>query len=181
MNSLFDFLTLLVIGFLALRGLRKGFIDEAIKVVSLGVSIVFSIKYHGIGLSIMKNFFPVSEGLQVVLGFLIVFIGVYLTFQVLGSILKGLVRMLKLVWVDKTLGLGFGAVKGLIVMCLVVWFVSVFPELKLEDGLKKKSVLYPVLEQVKDDVSHLFHLEGNLTKIGDSLREIFGLRGLGSG
>ncbi|RKY54393.1 MAG: hypothetical protein DRP92_01145, partial [Candidatus Neomarinimicrobiota bacterium] len=60
MNSLFDFLTLLVIGFLALRGLRKGFIDEAIKVVSLGVSIVFSIKYHGIGLSIMKNFFPVS-------------------------------------------------------------------------------------------------------------------------
>ena len=89
--------------------------------------------------------------------------------------------MLKLVWVDKTLGLGFGAVKGLIVMCLVVWFVSVFPELKLEDGLKKKSVLYPVLEQVKDDVSHLFHLEGNLTKIGDSLREIFGLRGLGSG
>lgn len=178
MNSLFDFLTLLVIGLLAMRGLRKGFIDEAIKVISLGASIIFSIKYHGIGLSIMRNFFPASKGLQVVLGFLVVFVGIYLIFQVLGSILKGLVRMLKLVWVDKTLGLGFGAIKGLIIMCLVVWFVSVFPELKLEEGLKEKSVLYPVLEQVKNDVSRLFNLEDNLTRIGDSLREIFGLHGL---
>jgi len=174
-NNIFDFITLIIIGFLALRGFKRGLIEEAVKLIALGFSTVLSIKYYSVGVSLVKNFFPSAEGVQVVLGFLIVFIVIYLAFYLLGTIVKGLIQMLRLVWLDKTLGLAFGGLKGVVIMCLVIWLISVFPELTIDKQIREKSVLYPVLNRVKTDVTKIFHISDELDNIGNSIRSIFNL------
>lgn len=172
MLTIFDIIVIAVIGTLAFLGLRRGLISEAVKLIGIIVSVIVAINYYTLALKLLANIFSFSEGLQVIVSFLIVFLVTYLAIQLLGAILKRIVRVLRLGWFDHIFGLLFGAIKGLVIIICIVWILSIFPEIGLEEKLHS-SFTYPLLYRIEQGVITTFNLEDELEGFQKSLRELF--------
>jgi len=138
MYTLFDLIVIILVGVLGFIGMRRGLIEEALKLIGMIVASTFAVRFYGLGVALIQDIFNISEGVQTVIGFIIVFLIVYLSIQLLASILKRIVSTLKLVWLDRLSGLAFGALKGILIMSIVAWCFSIFSETlfvkKLEDS-----------------------------------------------
>jgi len=173
MYNLFDFIVIAVVGLLAFFGLRKGLIEEAIKLIGLVLALFVGVKYYRLGDSLVKSIFSFSEGVQTVVGFIIVFLVVYLTLQIVSYLLKRFIRSLNLVWLDRAAGFVFGTLKGIAIMTIFVWMISVFPELGIEKRLKASSQLYILLEKVEYRVVRTFEFEDELEALRNGFRKLF--------
>jgi membrane protein required for colicin V production len=172
MLTIFDIIVIAVIVILAFFGLRRGLTSEAVKLIGIIVSVIIAVNYYTIALKLFTNIFSFSEGLQVVVSFLIVFLVTYFVIQLLGSILKRIIRALKLGWFDHIFGLLFGAIKGLVIVTCIVWIISIFPEIGLEKKLHS-SLTYPLLYRIEQKVITTFSLEDDLEGFQKSLRKLF--------
>jgi membrane protein required for colicin V production len=126
MYGLFDLIVLVVVTVLGFAGLRRGLIEEAFKLVGLVLGLYLAMRYYSLGIWLIKGIFSIAEGIQTVVGFLIVFLIIYFTVKLIAMILKRLVRALSLVWLDRLAGLCFGALKALLIMAIVVWCINIF-------------------------------------------------------
>lgn len=173
MFSLFDFIVLVVIAVFAFSGLRRGFVDEAVRLIGLTLAIYAGVRYHYLGIKLVSKLLSISESVQSIISFVIIFLAVYLAIQMVGSILKSVVRTLKLVWLNRIAGLIFGAVKGVVIIAVVVWFISLFPELGIERRVKSSSNSYPLISNFKDKAISTFRLENELNSLRYRIRKIF--------
>jgi len=126
MYSLFDLIVLVVVAFLGFTGLRRGLIEEAFKLIGLVLGSYLAVRYYSLGIWLIKDIFSIAEGVQTVVGFLIVFLIVYFVVKILAMILKRLVKALSLVWLDRLTGFCFGALKALLLMAIVIWCINIF-------------------------------------------------------
>ncbi len=173
MYNLFDLVVVVVVGLFAFFGLRKGLIEEAIRLIGLVLASFAGVKYYYLGVGLVKSIFSFSEGVQTVIGFILIFLIVYLTLQIVSSMLKRVIRSLNLAWVDRTAGLIFGTLKGITIMTIIVWMISVFPELGLEKRLKTISPAYILLVEFKCGIVKTFKVEDELEALRNSLRKLF--------
>ena len=173
MYNLFDLVVVVVVGLFAFFGLRKGLIEEAIRLIGLVVASFAGVKYYYLGVGLVKSIFSFSEGVQTVIGFILIFLIVYLALQIVSSMLKRIIRSLNLAWLDRTAGLIFGTLKGITIMTIIVWMISVFPELGLEKRLKTISPAYVLLVEFKCEIVKTFKVEDELEALRNSLRKLF--------
>ncbi len=173
MYNLFDLIVIAVVGLLAFFGLRRGLIEEAIRLIGLVLASFAGIKYYKLVAGLVKSIFSFSEGVQTVVGFIIVFLVVYLTLQIVSYLLKRFIRSLNLVWLDRAAGFVFGTFKGIAVMTIFVWMISAFPELGIEKRLKGSSPTYILLVKVKYGVVRTFKIEDELEALRNSFRKLF--------
>ncbi|MBL7134973.1 MAG: CvpA family protein [Candidatus Marinimicrobia bacterium] len=173
MYNLFDLVVVVVVGLFAFFGLRKGLIEEAIRLIGLVLASFAGVKYYYLGVGLVKSIFSFSEGVQTVIGFILIFLIVYLALQIVSSMLKRIIRSLNLAWVDRTAGLIFGTLKGITIMTIIVWMISVFPELGLEKRLKTISPAYILLLEFKCGIVKTFKVEDELEALRNSLRKLF--------
>lgn len=173
MYNLFDLVVVVVVGLFAFFGLRKGLIEEAIRLIGLVVASFAGVKYYYLGVGLVRSIFSFSEGVQTIIGFILIFLIVYFALQIVSSMLKRIIRSLNLAWLDRTAGLIFGTLKGITIMTIIVWMISVFPELGLEKRLKTTSPAYVLLVEFKCEIAKTFKVEDELEALRNSLRKLF--------
>lgn len=150
MNYL-DIIIGIILLLFALAGLKNGIIREAFALVAFIGGVYGAVKlsdYIGGKLSTLIN---VSQEWMSVISFIIVFILLALTINLIGKGVSKLAESLSLGFFDKIGGFMFGVAKGLLIVGVVIIVLDFFG---IKDVINKetreKSVLYTTSEKVAD-------------------------------
>jgi membrane protein required for colicin V production len=122
MNA-FDFVVVAAVAFGALHGLRNGLLTMITSFVALIAALYLASVHYAEAASIIGSQFGTNPTLATVLGYVVVFLVVFIAVQFVGGMIVGVLRMASLGWIDRLAG-GFlggaiaAAVAGLAVMLL---------------------------------------------------------------
>ncbi len=109
----FDWIVVALVGLLAVQGLARGFTVELVSLIGWVAAILVVRLFHE---DLTNWFLPKTEGAAsaAIVAFVLLFFGTVLAARTGATLIGGAARMGGLGSVDRTLGLGFGALKGVI-------------------------------------------------------------------
>jgi len=119
-----DIAMLLLVGGLAVRGFLAGFVTESLSLAALIVAIIAVRLFHAPGTSMLHGLIGAEYGAALI-AFVLIFGLVFALGKTLAKMIGRRTKNSALGPVDRLLGLGFGAVKGLIVatICFVLFTI----------------------------------------------------------
>ena len=137
-----------------IQGLRKGFIAQAISLVSIIAGVWASARFAEVTSQFLAQYITVSEQAMKVISFAVILTAVFLILGLIGRMLEGLFNLVMLGWLNRLLGVAFSAIKCLLVLGLLV---VIFNSINATFGFVKPealadSVLYPVVKDTADTI-----------------------------
>ncbi len=135
-------------------GLKKGFIKQAVAVVSIILGVWLSSRFANMLGEWIGKYINGSEQILKIVAFIIIFIGVIVGLYLLGKLLEGTVKLVMLGWLNKLLGVIVALMKvGIIVGILIIIFSSVNDVFGLvSEEYLNSSILYPPLKKLAFNV-----------------------------
>lgn len=118
-----DILMLLLVGGLGFRGVQNGFVTETLSLASWVLAIIAVKLLHGKATAALVDRVGTAAGASV-LAFALIFGGTYFLGRYVANRVGGASKSSMLGPFDRVLGLGFGALKGLIGGSLLFLFAS---------------------------------------------------------
>lgn len=137
-----------------IQGLRKGFISQAISIISIVLGIWLSSQFAGIVGDWIAQYISVSEQALKLISFAVILVGVSLGLSAIGKLIESLLGAIMLGWVNKLLGLVFALAKTVLLLALVsMLFESVTGTFNItQPAVVSDSALYPYLKEISDTV-----------------------------
>ena len=136
----FDIGIAIIFAFCLIRGFFRGFIKEVFSIIGAVGGFYCAGAYYLTVARLLSKWMPNIPYTNIV-GFLIVFLVVFILISLLGIGVRYLVGIVFLGWVDRFCGVVFGAFKGVLIASILLMAVTTFlPEF---EPLIKKSKLYP--------------------------------------
>jgi membrane protein required for colicin V production len=152
----FDILILVILGYSLVRGLFRGLVKEISSIIGVfGGFYAAYTYYHALAKLISRLIHNVSY-LNIV-SFLIIFCGVLIAISVLGVIIKYLLNIAFLGWVDRIGGVIFGVAKGVLVVSVI--FISLTAFLPQGSAFIINSVLAPHVSWVSEKMAKVVSKE----------------------
>ena len=137
-----------------IQGLRKGFISQAISIISVIAGIWASARFANMVTAWVSQYITASEQILKIIAFALILVIVFIILGVLGKLLEGVLKLVMLGWVNKLLGVVFSLFKAFLIIGLVI---IAFNALNNSFGIIKPevisdSVLYGPLKNLADAV-----------------------------
>ena len=149
-----DILFCLLIGFNAVLGIKKGFIDAIFEFIDIGVGIFFAIFFYFDLTVFLSSFLDIDTRWIFLLSAAFIFFISIMISRFLTSILLFLFDgSLSFITIDKLLGFLFGGLKTIILLTIFIWFFDTFISNKIYDILYSESQILVLLEPFKDYIS----------------------------
>src|SRR6202522_73995 len=120
MFTAFDYAVMAVIGLSALRGGWRGFLSEIFGLIGWVAAFLIACHFVSYVVPYMAARWPGGALTQWLLAFALLIIGVMLVVGVANALLSRLVQVSGLSGVDRSLGLMFGLVRGVILVLILV-------------------------------------------------------------
>jgi membrane protein required for colicin V production len=136
----FDIFIIIVLGYSVVRGLFRGLIKEVSSIIGVLGGFYAAYSYYPIVAKLLSGLIINPSHLNI-LSFLIIFCSVLIIISILGVVIKYLLNVAFLGWIDRICGVGFGLIKG--VLIITVLFIILTTFLPKGAPLIKKSVLSP--------------------------------------
>jgi membrane protein required for colicin V production len=115
-----------LLGF-AVRGLMRGFFRELFSLVGLFFGLwIALLKFVPLGEWLQKRL-PLTEPLPFHLAFLAIFLGVSIVASGVGYLLHKTAKGIFIGWLDAVAGLGFGFVKGVMILTVLLFLLMRLP------------------------------------------------------
>ena len=133
-----------------IRGLSKGFLEQAISLVGVIVSVYAAFHFSSFAAEKLKEYITVSETVLNVISFVVVLVLVLLAVMLLSKLVTKVAEMASLGWLNKVLGLVFAiATTALILATLIILFDTVNLKFELvKEPVLEGSVLYGPLKDL---------------------------------
>lgn len=137
-----------------IQGIRKGFIAQAISIISIIVGIWASARFADVVAAWVAQYITASEQVMKIVAFALILIVVFFLLGLIGKALEGVFNFVLLGWLNKLLGVFFALLKTALIVGLVIMaFSSLNDSLHLvKEEVLNESVLYPPLKKVAFDV-----------------------------
>ena len=103
-----------------IQGLRKGFISQAISIVSVVVGIWASARFANLVANWVAQYITASDQVIKVVAFALILVVVFIVLGLLGRLLEKILNFAFLGWVNKLLGVLFSFLKCALVVGLVI-------------------------------------------------------------
>jgi uncharacterized membrane protein required for colicin V production len=146
-------LAIVLLGF-AVRGLRRGFLRELFSLVGLFLGLwIACLKFVPLGEWVQQRY-ALAEPLPFHIAFLAIFLSVAGGVGLMGYCLHRLAKGLLMGWLDAVIGLGFGSVKGVVILTVLLFLVVQLP---LTGSLKtqlRTSTVVGYLERFNPFLAH---------------------------
>lgn len=127
MNPL-DFVLISIVGFCLIRGIFRGLVKELSSILGVLGGFYAAYSYYPY-LSKYLGRWITTDGYANIISCLSLFAGVYLVISITGMLIKYFMNIVFLGWTDRLCGLFFGALKGaLIVAVLVITLTTFLPK-----------------------------------------------------
>lgn len=149
----FDVVITVIVCFCIIRGAFRGIIREAASIVGVLAGIWAAYTYYpklASAMTGLADLFP-SAGYVNIVSFMIIFCVVFAVISAIGVLLKFLLKIVFLGWVDKICGATFGFIKGFMIVSMLLLILTTF----LDKGtpLVKESVLSPYIASASETMS----------------------------
>lgn len=133
-----------------IRGIGKGFIEQAIALISIILGAWLAFKFSSVASAWLQPYLDLSETVLNVVSFALIVLVVVIVLFLLGRLLAGIVKLVMLGWLDRLLGLVFAIVKAaLVVGLLIILFDTVNVKFELVDSVVlDASVIYGPLKDI---------------------------------
>lgn len=129
-------------GFFVVKGLIRGFVREISSLAGVILGIILANQFQPQMSSFLKAYLPHTQFLPLI-SFAALFFAVLIGCNLLGWGLNLLFKKAFLGWVDRTLGVGFALIKGVILTYLVIVILTFF--LPARTPLIARSLLAPII------------------------------------
>ncbi len=123
--NLLDYVLVAILGYCLIRGIFRGLIKELSSIVGVLAGFYAAYTYYPLVASQLSRWITNAAYLKTV-SFLLLFIFVYLLISVAGAILKYLMNIAFLGWLDRLLGAFFGSLKGCLITAVVILALTTF-------------------------------------------------------
>lgn len=137
-----------------IQGIRKGFIAQAISIISIIVGIWASSRFANVVSAWVGQHITASEQVLKIVAFALILVAVFLVLAAAGKLIEGMFKLVMLGWLNKLLGVVFALLKtALIVGLLIIAFTSLNETFHfVKEATLNDSVLYPPLKKIAFDV-----------------------------
>jgi membrane protein required for colicin V production len=148
--NFFDIIVIVILGYCLIRGVFRGLIKELSSIIGVLGGFYAAFTYYLLVAKPLSKWIT-NTGYLNILSFLIIFCGVFLIISILGVIINYLLKIAFLGWLDRILGSVFGAMKGiLIVSVLLIAFTAFLPK---GTPVIKDSLLSPYVTLISEKVA----------------------------
>lgn len=136
------------------QGIRKGFIAQAVSIISIVLGIWASARFANIVSGWIAQYITASDQVLKLVAFALILVLVFLALAALGKALEGVFKLVMLGWLNKLLGLIFALLKTALIVGLVIMaFSSLNDSFKLvPESVLNESILYPPLKKIAFEV-----------------------------
>jgi membrane protein required for colicin V production len=139
--NLLDIFIIIIISAFSIYGLIRGFVKEIVSIISIVLGFYIALYWHEEAARYLAGF--KNQNLQNILAFIIVFIVASLIVTLLGKLLSLALNGIDLGCINYLLGLVFGFVKGVFVVC--VFLLALVSFLPYSNTLLANSQLTPAI------------------------------------
>jgi membrane protein required for colicin V production len=123
-----DVVFLVIIAIFAFRCAARGFIGELLSMAALIFGMLAAICFFRWGGQLIRSWFmPGVRVLPEVIAFVTFFLIVFITIKTIEITLKSIIEKIQLGGLDRMLGLLFGFVEGVIIVCLILFVINILP------------------------------------------------------
>ncbi len=127
MNA-FDILVVVIVAFCLIRGAFRGLIGEVSGIIGVVAAFYGAYTYYPL-ITVYAEKWIGNSGVRNILAFFLIFCAILIVVGLASLLIRKILNLVFLGWVDRTFGLIFGAAKGvLIVSVIFIMFTSFFPE-----------------------------------------------------
>ncbi len=142
-----DIAILAVLLVFTLRGILKGLIGEVMGFVAVLLSLVLAVRWLNLGTTLLLSIVEMSPALAMLISFVLIFALVFLGTFLLARMLRKLLQITMLGWVDRLGGGAFGLLTGSVIVSLLVLLVSFIPLNQTYRQYEKDSILFRPAQQ----------------------------------
>ncbi len=168
-----DYVFLVIVLVYAMHGLSRGFSRVVVGLVATVAGLLIACWTYGVAASYLMPYTS-SRSVANVLGFLIIFIAIQILGAIIGKILHKIFKATGLGWLDRLLGLGFGALKAVVLGIILVLILTAFPVKAVPESVVH-SRLAPYLIDAANAVSFVAprELRDGFAESSQRLRELW--------
>ncbi len=152
----FDILILVILGYSLVRGLFRGLVKEVSSIVGVLGGFYAAYTYYDVLAGLLAGFINDKSYLNI-LSFLIIFCGVLIAVGVLGVIIKYLLNIAFLGWIDRIGGVVFGVLKGVLIVSVL--FITLTAFLPKGTAFIKNSELAPHVSWISEKMAKVISKE----------------------
>jgi uncharacterized membrane protein required for colicin V production len=111
----------------AIRGLMRGFLRELLSLVGLFLGLwVALLQFVPLG-EWIESRVPLTDPLPFHAAFWTIFLGISLIASIVGYLLHKVAKGLLMGWLNAIVGLGFGVIKGVMILTVLLFLVAYLP------------------------------------------------------
>jgi membrane protein required for colicin V production len=152
----FDILIIVILGYSLVRGLFRGLVKEVSSIIGVLGGFYAAYTYYDIPAGLLSSLIKNTAYLNI-LSFLGVFCSVVILVSFLGVIIKYLLNIAFLGWVDRICGVGFGFIKGILIVCVL--FITLTAFLPKGSAFIRNSVLAPHVSWASEKMANVISKE----------------------
>ena len=163
----FDILIIVVLGYSLVRGLFRGLVKELSSIVGVLGGFYAAYTYYNVLAGLLSRLIHDISYLNI-LSFLIIFCGVLIIVGVWGVIIKYLLNIAFLGWIDRIGGVVFGVLKGILIVSIL--FITLTAFLPKGTAFIKNSELAPHVSWISEKLAEVISKEMKLdfkAKLGE--------------
>jgi membrane protein required for colicin V production len=146
----FDILIVIVFGFCLIRGFFRGFIKEMSSIIGVLGGFYAAYTYYLEVASPLSGWISDKSYLYII-SFLIVFCGVFLIISIIGVVIKYILNIAFLGWIDRICGAGFGIIKATLIVSVL--FIALTAFLPKGAPIVKDSMLSPHVSFISEKMA----------------------------
>ncbi len=136
----FDIFIIIVLSYSIIRGLFRGLVKEVSSIIGVLGGFYAAYSYYPLVAKLLTGIIKDQSYLNI-LSFLIIFCGILIVISILGVVIKYLLNVAFLGWIDRICGVGFGLIKGILIVTVIFIILTTF--LSKGTPLIKNSILAP--------------------------------------
>ncbi len=152
----FDILIIVILGYSLVRGLFRGLVKELSSIVGVLGGFYAAYTYYNVLAGLLSRLIHDISYLNI-LSFLIIFCGVLIIVGVLGVIIKYLLNIAFLGWIDRISGVVFGVLKGILIVSIL--FITLTAFLPKGTAFIKNSELAPHVSWISEKMANVISKE----------------------
>ena len=152
--NILDIIILICLVPAVIQGIRKGFISQAISIISLIAGVWASAKFANLVGTWLAQYITASEQALKLVAFALILILVFIALGLIGRLLEGIIKLIMLGWLNRLLGVAISLVKCILGLgLLVLVFNSLNASFDLvQPEVMADSILYPIIKDIADTV-----------------------------
>jgi membrane protein required for colicin V production len=154
-----DIVFIVIIFIFAMHCAVKGFVSEIMSLAAAILGILAAIFFFRAGAAFIRDsFIPGMQVLPEILAFIVIFFIVFAVIKLFEKMLKTIIEGIHLGGPDRVLGFIFGVGEGVIVVCLLLFLISVLPvnSDRILEGSFFAELLLPFIIGVKEETADMF-------------------------